>query len=324
MLCPSDTPEGASCGLVKNLALLCHVTSQEDPKYLEHLCVSLGVVDNNYLSGQQIYAECNYIVALNGRILGVHAQPDLFVSKLRQLRRKGIIGRYVSVFTDDTKRSVVIASDDGRVCRPLIIVTPDGESLITNEHIMSLENGLSTFNTLVEKGLIEFIDVNESNDTLIALKEEDIIPGKTTHLEIDPLTLLGIVAGLIPYPHHNQSPRNTYQCKYRLFFFKTMTLTFSLFFACMLKGAMGKQAIGTMGMNQLERIDTLLYLMIYPQKQLVTTRTLDMIDFDNLPAGQNATVAVMSYSGYDIEDAIVLNKASLDRGFGGAMCCASL
>lgn len=115
---------------------------------------------------------------------------------------------------------------------------------------------------------------------------------ETTHLEIDPYSILGFVAGLIPYPHHNQCPRNTFQC------------------------AMGKQAMGIIGYNQLNRVDTLLYLMIYPQTPLVRTRTIELINYEKLPAGQNASVAVMSYSGYDIEDAIVVNKASLDRGFG--------
>lgn len=79
---------------------------------------------------------------------------------------------------------------------------------------------------------------------------------------------------------------------------------------------MGKQAIGAIAYNQFTRIDTLLYLMVYPQKPMVKTRTIELIKYDKLPAGQNATVAVMSYSGYDIEDALVLNKASCDRGFG--------
>lgn len=135
------------------------------------------------------------------------------------------------------------------------------------------------------KGLIEYLDVNEENDAYIALYESEIVP-TTTHLEIEPFTLLGAVAGLIPYPHHNQSPRNTYQC------------------------AMGKQAIGAIGYNQLNRIDTLLYLSVYPQQPMVKTKTIELVGYDRLPAGQNATLAVMSYSGYDIEDALILNKVS--------------
>lgn len=126
--------------------------------------------------------------------------------------------------------------------------------------------------------------MNEENDSYIALYEHMITP-TTTHLEIEPFTLLGAVAGLIPYPHHNQSPRNTYQC------------------------AMGKQAIGAIASNQFNRIDTLLYFSVYPQQPMVKTKTIELIGYDQLPAGQNATVAVMSYSGYDIEDALILNKA---------------
>ena len=102
-------------------------------------------------------------------------------------------------------------------------------------------------------------------------------------------------AGLIPYPHHNQSPRNTYQC------------------------AMGKQAMGTVALNQHERLDSLLYTLIHPQKPMVKTRVLDLINFDQIPGGQNACIAVMSYTGYDIEDAVVLNQGSVDRGFGRCM-----
>src|ERR1700733_12735394 len=154
-----------------------------------------------------------------------------------------------------------------------------------------LKQGVVTFEDFLKKGLVEYLDVNEENDAYITLYEDMIGPA-TTRLEIEPFTILGAVAGLIPYPHHNQSPRNTYQC------------------------AMGKQAIGAIGYNQLNRIDTLLYLLNYPQQPMVKSRTIEMIGFDKLPGGQNAIIAVMSYSGYDIEDASVLNKASLDRGFG--------
>ena len=175
-----------------------------------------------------------------------------------------------------------------------------------------LKEGQLTFDDFLKRGLVEYLDVNEENDSYIALYENDIVP-TTTHLEIEPFTILGAVAGLIPYPHHNQSPRNTYQC------------------------AMGKQAIGAIGYNQLNRIDTLLYLSVYPQQPMVKTKTIELIGYDRLPAGQNATVAVMSYSGYDIEDALIQNKvniictttdleetadnapypqASLDRGYG--------
>ncbi|KAG6334311.1 hypothetical protein ID866_4776 [Astraeus odoratus] len=226
MLCPSDTPEGEACGLVKNLALMTHITTDVEEEPIVRLAYMLGVE----------------------------------------------------------------ASDGGRICRPLIIVE-NGYPKVTSEHTRQLKAGTLTFDDFLHKGLVEYLDVNEENDSHVALYESNIVP-TTTHLEIEPFTILGAVAGLIPYPHHNQSPRNTYQC------------------------AMGKQAIGAIAYNQFNRIDTLLYLSVYPQQPMVKTKTIELVGYDRLPAGQNATVAVMSYSGYDIEDALILNKASLDRGYG--------
>jgi DNA-directed RNA polymerase III subunit RPC2 len=199
----------------------------------------------------------------------------------------------VSIYVHERDKMIYIASDGGRLCRPLIIVE-NGVPRVKSSHIKQLVEGYKSFDDFLHEGLIEYVDVNEENDCYIAMYERDIHP-RTTHLEIEPLTILGVVAGLIPYPHHNQSPRNTYQC------------------------AMGKQAMGAIGYNQFNRIDTLLYLLVYPQQPMVKTKTIDLINFRKIPGGQNAIVAVMSYSGYDIEDAVVLNKASIDRGFGRCM-----
>ncbi|MBW0587731.1 hypothetical protein O181_127446 [Austropuccinia psidii MF-1] len=128
-----------------------------------------------------------------------------------------------------------------------------------------------TFDNFLSQGLIKYLDFNKENDSYIALYEEDINQF-TTHLEIEPATLLGAVAGLIPYPHHNQSPCNTYQC------------------------AMGKQAIGTFAYNQFHWIDTLLYLMVYPHHPMARTKTIELVGYDKLPAGQNTTVAVILFS----------------------------
>lgn len=290
MLCPSDTPEGEACGLVKNLALMTHITTDQNEEPIIRLAYNLGVENLNMLSGEEISHPSVYLVFLNGNILGVVKNYKRLVETFRLMRRAGYISEFVSICPNHQHRFVNIASDGGRVCRPYIIVK-DGKPKVTDQHIQELVQGFRSFEDFLHDGLVEYLDVNEENDCAISLYEKEITK-ETTHLEIEPFTLLGVCAGLIPYPHHNQSPRNTYQC------------------------AMGKQAMGSIGYNQRNRIDTLLYFLCYPQVPLVRTKTIDLIQFDKLPAGQNATVAVMSYSGYDIEDALILNKASVDRGFG--------
>ncbi|KAL8153604.1 hypothetical protein V2J09_011364 [Rumex salicifolius] len=275
MLCPCDTPEGEACGLVKNLALMTHVTTDEEEAPLVSLCFVLGVEDLENLSGEELHSADSFLVIFNGLILGKHTRPQQFANSLRRLRRAGKIGEFVSVFVNEKQRCVYVASDGGRVCRPLVIADK-GVSRIKQDHMRELLDGARTFDDFLRDGLIEYLDVNEENNALIALYENDATV-ETTHIEIEPFTVLGVIAGLIPYPHHNQSPRNTYQ---------------------------------------LNRMDTLLYLLVYPQRPLLTTKTIELVGYDKLGAGQNATVAVMSYSGYDIEDAIVMNKSSLDRGFG--------
>ncbi|KAJ8750417.1 hypothetical protein K2173_015556 [Erythroxylum novogranatense] len=271
------------------------------PRVTEPLitCYCLGVEDLELLSGEELHIPNSFLVIVNGHILGKHGRPQHFADAMRKLRRTGKIWEFVSVFVNEKQEDFMvlfyIASDGGRVCRPLVIADK-GVSRIKEQHMIELRDGARTFDDFLQEGLIEYLDVNDENNALIALYEGEATP-ETTHIEIEPFTILGVYAGLIPYPHHNQSPRNTYQC------------------------AMGKQDLGNIAYNQLCRMDTLLYLLAYPQRPLLTTKSIELVGYDKLGAGQNATVAVMSYSGYDIEDAMVMNKASLDCGFG---CCIVL
>ena len=221
MICPSDTPEGESCGLVKTLALTSHVTTDQPEDPIIILAINLGMEDDGLLCGEDLHSPDSFTVFLNGRPLGIHRNPKKFVENFRNLRRRGMINECVSIYQDEGQRSIFISSDGGRLIRPLVVVK-DGRPLVGHKEVKQLVGGLMTFTDLVKKGMIEYLDVNEENETLIALNEQYIKP-TTTHLEIAPFTILSCVAGVIPYPHHNQSPRNTYQC------------------------AMGKQAIGTIG-----------------------------------------------------------------------------
>jgi DNA-directed RNA polymerase III subunit RPC2 len=290
MLCPSDTPEGEACGLVKNLALMTHITTNDPEEPVKNMIFVLGAEDIVSMSGKEIYEDGAYVIFINGTPVALTRQPKAFLDAFRRFRRTGRISEFVGININHHTNAVHIATDEGRICRPLIIVEKE-QPKVKAHHLDALRRGEMDFDDFLYMGLVEYVDVNEENDSNIAIYMDEINE-TTTHLEIEPFTVLGAVAGLIPYPHHNQSPRNTYQC------------------------AMGKQAIGAIAYNQFNRIDTLLYLMVYPQQPMVKTRTIELIHYDKLPAGQNATVAVMSYSGYDIEDALVLNRASCDRGYG--------
>jgi len=303
MLCPSDTPEGEQCGLTKNIAMMTHITVEVSEKRLKNIIFSLGVEDVSMLAGTEIRHPENYLVFLNGTILGCVFDYKNLINSIRKLRRTGYINEFISVYastitnevkgkTQIVQKAVYVCSDGGRLCRPYLIVDQWGQLLLTKDDLKKIETKELGFNDMIEQGKIEYLDVNEENDCLIGIHESEIKPGETTHLEIEPFTLLGVCASLIPYPHHNQSPRNTYQC------------------------AMGRQAMGTIAYNQRIRMDTLLYNLTYPQRPLLTTKALHQTAFEKIPAGQNACIAVMSYSGFDIEDALVLNSASLDRGFG--------
>ncbi|KAK3315011.1 hypothetical protein B0H66DRAFT_330563 [Apodospora peruviana] len=292
MLCPSDTPEGEACGLVKNLALMTHITTniEEGPikKWIFGVDPEVEPIQN--FTGIEMHRPGAYVIHLNGTPVALTKHPKKFAAKFRATRRRGWISPFVSINLNTHFCAVHIATDEGRICRPYVIVK-DGKSKLKPEHLKLLQLGKANFDDFLTHGIVEYLDVNEEQDALVALYEADITQS-TTHMEIEPFTILGAVAGLIPFPHHNQSPRNTYQC------------------------AMGKQAVGAIAYNQFNRIDTLLYTLVYPQRPMVITKTIQLVHYDKLPAGQNATVAVMSFSGYDIEDALVLNKASIDRGYG--------
>lgn len=292
MLCPSDTPEGEACGLVKNLALMTHITTNVDEAPVKRWVFTLdpSVEPIINFSGSEMHREGSFIIHVNGTPFALTRFPKRFAGKFRAMRRRGWISPFVSININTHFNAVHIATDEGRICRPYIIVK-GGQQKLKPEHLRLLQLGKATFDDFLTHGVVEYLDVNEENDALISIYEDQVTQS-TTHLEIEPFTILGAVAGLIPFPHHNQSPRNTYQC------------------------AMGKQAIGAIAYNQFNRIDTLLYTLVYPQRPMVISKTIQLVNYDKLPAGQNATVVVMSYSGYDIEDALVLNKASVDRGFG--------
>ncbi|WP_096394132.1 DNA-directed RNA polymerase subunit B [Halorubrum trapanicum] len=232
-------------------------------------------------------AEREAKVYVNGSLVGTHENPQELAEQIREARRRGDVSEMVNVSVKDRTREVIVNADAGRARRPLIVVE-NGEPLLGDEEIEALERGDVEFEDLVERGYVEFIDAEEEEDILVAVDEEDVTEDHT-HLEIDPQLVFGIGAGMIPYPEHNASPRIT------------------------MGAGMMKQSLGLPSANYRIRPDTRQHLLHYPQLAMVKTQTSDQISFDKRPAAQNFVVAVMSYEGFNIEDALVMNQGSVDR-----------
>ncbi len=229
-------------------------------------------------------------IFLNGELIGTHDDPRKFVTEFRTKRQQGEIKKQVNItFYEDTNE-IYINSDPGRARRAAIIVK-NNSPLVTKEHIEKLKNGELNFENLVSEGLVEFLDAEEEENALIAIDEKDI-SREHSHLEINPALILGICTGMVPFPEHNASPRNT------------------------MGAGMIKQCLGMSTPNMKLRPDTRAHVLHYPQKAMVSTQTAEAIGFDKRPAGQNFVVAVLSFEGYNIEDALVINKGSIERGLG--------
>lgn len=173
MLCPSDTPDGENCGLVKSLALLAHITTETSEIPVFNLLLNLGIQEVSQFSGLEIHSGKLAIVFLNGIIVGVHSKPAILCQRFKEYRRKGRVGQFVSVNYDQINKFINVSCDYGRLCRPYVIVK-EGVLLLTREHVRKVEAKEWNFETLVTKGIVEYLDVNEEDNSYIALYEKDV------------------------------------------------------------------------------------------------------------------------------------------------------
>ncbi len=280
--CPIETPEGTEIGLRKNLALLAKVSTavaMDEEKMIRNF-KSLGLETEPGEAGADVF--------FNGRFIGVVKDSMHFVKEIRALRRKNELPGEMGVRYDAAFGNVIISTEVGRVMRPLIVVD-QGKVLLTDEHKLILEQGKIRWDDLVRNGVIEYIDAAEENNAFVAFTAPDVTP-EHTHLELGHIAFLGLVTSLVPFANYGQPSR-------------------------LIRGSKTqKQSLGLYTSNFPIRLDTDANILHYPQKPLVRSFVYDTLDV--YPAGQNVIVAVMTYEGYNIEDAIVLNKASVERGLG--------
>lgn len=291
-LCPNETPEGSNCGLVKNLAISSAISIGVNPVEIVEKMRKRGVIPVE--EAEKKLKQTGAKVIVDGIIAGYAKEPQVLADEVRALRRQGKISSEVNIAyypaLETGRAEVYVNCDTGRIRRPLILVEK-GKARLTTEHVEKLERDELRWRDLVNEGIIEYLDADEEENALIAL-DPSKVTSETTHLEIAPYAILGICASLIPYSEHNQSPRNAYE------------------------SAMAKQALGIFATNFFNRTDSRSHFLHYPQTPLVKTKPMEITSYLDRPCGENCIVAILSFQGYNMEDAIIFNKSSVDRGLG--------
>ena len=311
VICPFETPEGGSIGIVKNMALMCQVTIPCSAEPIKASLDEFGVVSLDGLKATDIFDSVKVFV--NGDWYGQSFEPSILVKNLKSLRRNGTINPFISIAWYIQYNEIQIWTDGGRLCRPLYIIENNKfrmsdivadeiinkkllwKDLIRRDSVNKLTNESEE---ITDNAILEYIDVNESDTLMICMGNDNLNENKRenfsyynyTHCEIHPSMMLGVLACNIPFPDHNQAPRNLYQ------------------------GAMGKQAMGVYSTAFASRMDTMAHILHYPQKPMVNTETSKYVHGDDLPSGQMPIVAIACYTGYNQEDSLIFNQSAIDRG----------
>jgi len=313
MICPAETPEGGSVGLVKNIALSARVTTNSSSAYLRQCILKMGVnmlddqMDNPMAFLREMGSSKNVQVVVNGDIVGFTHDPVSIFQQLKTLKRQGVLSPMTSIAWDVQGSTLLLSTEAGRMVRPFFIVE-DGElrllrllrekpGMAERLRTMPMHHFIADLECNAE-GFIEYLDVEEIDKAMIAMTPADLVAPPSgnhvatryTHCEIHAGLTMGVVACNIPFSDHNQAPRNCYQ------------------------SSMGKQALGIYATNFANRIDTMGHVLNYGQRQMARTRFSKYLNMDKLPCGVNAIVAIMTHTGFNQEDSVMVNQAALDRG----------
>jgi DNA-directed RNA polymerase II subunit RPB2 len=301
-LCPAETPEGQSVGIVKNLSYMTHITIHSNSLSLhEYVEPYITNINNNDIQPSDMFNKIK--VLINGCWVGFSDNPVELYTMLKDKKNSGIINIYTSIVFDYKMKEIRICNDAGRLTRPLLRVK-NNDVLLKRSILDKLKRKEINWdhlftNTVLENGVMEYIDPEEQSFSLVSVNHDELSNYKNkdsdkilhyTHCEIHSSTIFGILGSCIPFPEHNQSPRNCYQC------------------------AQGKQAMGVYVTNYENRMDKTAYVLNYPTRPLVDTRVMNMIQLNKIPSGTNVIVAIMTHTGYNQEDSLLFNKGSIDRG----------
>ena len=283
-ICPSETPEGQTVGIVMNLSLMTKITRKMSTVFIRRILEKCP----NFIHTEKIpivEIKNSVYIFLNENILGCTFKPLEFVEHLKKLREGLYLHPEISITYNVFENEIKVCSDSGRCIRPFFKVfrTEDGKQRI-NLGDMNWEH-------LLRNNCIQYIDNSEIENCVIAMTPQDLETDTYYDFcEIHPSMLLGVMGNIIPFPDHSPSPRNCYQC------------------------SMGKQAIGFYATSYRNRTDTIANVLDYPQRPIVSTKPSNFMGFNDMPSGINAVVAIMAYTGYNQEDSVILNKSSVDRG----------
>lgn len=285
-ICPSETPEGQTAGIVLNYSILTDVTNDIPIVYIKDIMekhLDHVILINNDMD-ISLYREHTKIL-INGVLFAMTDNPYDVLEQFWNLRNKNVIHKHTSITYDTFEEEVRILTDGGRLIRPLFNVK-------NKKLLYDFKKDTTIWNNLVHENKIVYIDVSEIENYVVAMFPKNLNECKYNNdlCEIHPSMMLGVMASIIPFPDHNQSPRNCYQ------------------------SSMGKQALGMYAKTYHIRTDTSSYVLNYSQRPLVSTKMSDMMGFNELPSGINAIVAIATYSGFNQEDSVILNKHAIDRG----------